>query len=227
MAGYLEFWGVNVPPKKEARVDLRGQADTHFVHVTNLALGPNAAEGPHTVVLKTGGKAFTLVTLDVGGVTQYKTDTVISEAATFAHSGPGVVNITGYRAMLPGMPDMPECGVDDEALSDVEEGEEEEVESGSEEEEDDSDEAPNAVPIDSVRSRSLPSFWIRFPHHSESFLLGFSLILRRGIREGLSRIGLLGSSWRDGDFFYPPLLTPKMDSKWVGPWRGGVAISGR
>ncbi|CAD7697775.1 unnamed protein product [Ostreobium quekettii] len=153
MAGYLEFWGVNVPPRKEVSVDLRGHADTHFVHVTNLALGPDAPDGPHTVVLRTGGKVFTLVTLGAGGATQYKTDTVISEAASFAHNGPGVVNITGYRAMLPGMPDMPEGYVDGEALSDVEEGEEEEEESGSEEEDDDSDEAPGAVPIDSALTK--------------------------------------------------------------------------
>lgn len=137
----LAFWGVNVPPKTPVPVNLSDDDGTDFVHVTNVALGPGIHNGPHTVVLKMGAKAFTLGTLVHGKVMQFPVDTILSEDAVFAHNGSGDVSITGYRAMIvssdSGGP------IWDDEPSDLEEEAGEEIEEDS-----DDEEVPLGIPID-------------------------------------------------------------------------------
>jgi hypothetical protein len=109
-----------------------------FLHVTNIALGPKATDGPHTIAAIVNGEETVLCTLLRGlpGHRQHCMDALFDATVLFRNYGSSPVSISGYWAVS------------------VEDEEEEEMLmlSDDEESEDSDDEVPMAVPIVSTHA---------------------------------------------------------------------------
>ena len=81
------------------------------LHVTQLALGHDAAEGDHTVYIVSEDRSFALGTLNKKTCPHMKLDIVlVDELVVMKHTGPSDVHVTGYEGFTYGDDD----GDDDE-----------------------------------------------------------------------------------------------------------------
>lgn len=132
------------------------------MHVTNVALGPDAKEGPHTLSIMVRGQEVVLATLDKKNCCQHGLDFVLDDTVVFKNSGPTPLHGNCFSLLC-----LPHCAQDANGLvlmrnavcgyqtiseapgdySDDEMGEDDEESS------DDDDEAPAAVPIGNGKVR--------------------------------------------------------------------------
>ena len=73
------------------------------LHVTQLALGHDAAEGDHTVYIVSEDRSFALGTLNKKTCPHMKLDIVlVDELVVMKHTGPSDVHVTGYEGFTYG-----------------------------------------------------------------------------------------------------------------------------
>lgn len=97
---HVEFYGLAVPPGKESHIapHLRDKEGCSVsVHLTQVALGADAAAGPHTVSAVAGKTQYAIGTLVKGRIEQFSVDYMCTTDVAFRNSGQSAVYLTGYR----------------------------------------------------------------------------------------------------------------------------------
>ncbi|GIL73793.1 hypothetical protein Vretimale_5346 [Volvox reticuliferus] len=126
MADAMAFWTVLLPPNGkpvEQEVESTPNVLTS-IHLTGLALGQNAKEGPHIITLEYNGTKPVLCTLEAPHARQWRLDTAIDQTFRLQNWGESEVHAYGYQVTTA-------VHIDDESDDDEEE---EEAMDGEEEE---------------------------------------------------------------------------------------------
>lgn len=101
----MSFWSVEIPGKGEQTQDI-GQSMTlaTYLHLTNLALGPSPADGPHTISVVVNGVECVLATLGTGpGMAyQHPLDCLLDSTVTFKNHGKTAIHISGFWTIAEG-----------------------------------------------------------------------------------------------------------------------------
>lgn len=81
MTEAMAFWSVILPPKgKPVQQEVESTPSVlSSIHVTGMALGPNAKDGPHTVTVEYDGTNTVLATLEAPHVRQWRLDVAIDQ----------------------------------------------------------------------------------------------------------------------------------------------------
>ncbi len=93
----ISFWSTTVDRKKN--IDIKQtQKTARFIHITNIALGENPADGPHTVLLSVRGmETVVIATLHPQGyLLQHGLDLVLDSNTLIINTGGSAVHLTGY-----------------------------------------------------------------------------------------------------------------------------------
>ena len=95
----LSYWSKTVHGLETVRILNKTDSHLQYIHLTNIALGRNPANGPHTVLLSVHGLETAIATLQKDGCCfqhglniRLDTDTVIT------NTGESAVHLVGYTA---------------------------------------------------------------------------------------------------------------------------------
>jgi hypothetical protein len=86
----MSLWSLAVPSGAKgvtAEVEQHASVLT-YVHITNCALPPNPADGPHTLVISRSGVDVALATLEKGKQLQHSLDFILDATTVFKVVGP-------------------------------------------------------------------------------------------------------------------------------------------
>eukprot|EP00798_Chlamydomonas_sp_ICE-L_P006907 gene6907-30885_t len=138
--GDIRFWSCVV--EKDTVLEVEQTEDSsEYYHITNVALGPKPAEGPHTIIVEADDEQTVIATLIKGHCYQHGLDLVIDSTVKLVNTGKSPVHISGYLTIS--------------AADDYDEGDDRGMQGMSDDDEDededeDSDEAPQGVPLDGM-----------------------------------------------------------------------------
>jgi len=146
----MQFWAVEVPPGKKAKVEMNVESDDEIqamelLHITNMALGEEPKEGArYTVSVACEGSsgAIPVGTLLAGKIEQAQLDLIFSDELLIFHSGPTSVFLSGYRSVSYALP------------SDIEDDSDDEFD-GEDDSSEDEDQAPELVPANGIAPRQV------------------------------------------------------------------------
>ena len=96
----VEFYGVKVLAGKASQITPQPSSldgTSISIHLTQVALGSDAAAGPHTVFAVKDKSSYAIGTLEKGRCEQFAVDYMSTTNVVFKHSGPSDVYLTGYR----------------------------------------------------------------------------------------------------------------------------------
>ena len=146
----MSFWSAKIASSKPFRQELEQDERTvQYLHITNVALEPTAADGPHTLSVEIDGGGArhetVLATLEKGKCLQYPLDFVLDATFTFKNTGKSPLHVSGYQTIS--------------SAEDFEDSDEEGEHSDEEEE------APKGVPFSSkVRATPRGTSQAGLPH---------------------------------------------------------------
>ncbi len=95
----VQFFGLKLPAKKPVHQPVVDEEqEFEVIHVTNVALGENPADGPHVVKMRHGDQEVVLGTLQKGLVYQFPLDFCISQDVDFVNTGEQVQKHTSMTS---------------------------------------------------------------------------------------------------------------------------------
>ena len=92
----MSFWSATVDRETVLNIK-QTQKTARFIHITNVALGRNPADGPHTVLLSVRGMETVIATLHPQGFCfQHCLDLVLDSNTLIVNTGGSAVHLAGY-----------------------------------------------------------------------------------------------------------------------------------
>ena len=107
----LSYWSRTVISQEYLEIGQTPQV-SKLIHVTNIALGRNAADGPHTVLLSVRGVETVIATLQKDGCCfQHHLDIILDSDTLILNTGKSAVHLAGYTttAYISPVKDIPEA----------------------------------------------------------------------------------------------------------------------